>query len=178
MTKTDLTHLVVSLDLQDDSDGSSDGDFSGSFVDEFFALAKARKWKVGSKDWRGNWEIHTQLENERLAQNPAARLESWQQLCVKLGLEAPPSITKSRKVGHSCILLANAKEWLTFSCQALSGVYVNIVDVLECWTTGKCPKKFGNAKQLAAYTNRKGKFFNRNLAKKSKMLGVLLKQIV
>lgn len=178
MTKSDLTHLVVRLNLQDDSDESNDGDSSGSFVDEFFALAKVRKWNVGSKAWRKSWEIYIQAENDRLARNPAARLESWQQLCVKLGLEAPPSITKCRKVGHSCILLANANEGLPFSCQALSGVFVNIVDVLECWATGERPKKFGNARQLAAYTSRKGKSFNRDLAKKSKMLQVLLKQLV
>jgi hypothetical protein len=98
MTESDLTHLVVSLNLQDDSDDSKDGDSSGSFVDEFFALAKVRKWKVGSKSWRKNWQIYTQAENDRLARNPAARLESWQQLCAKLGLEAPPTIKQCRKV--------------------------------------------------------------------------------
>jgi hypothetical protein len=109
MTKTDLTHLVVSLNLHDDSDDSNDGDSSGSFVDKFFALAKVRKWKVGSKAWRKNWEIYTQAENARLACNPAARLESWQQLCVKLGLEEPPTIKQCRKVGRFYILLVNAK---------------------------------------------------------------------
>jgi len=53
-----------------------------------------------------------------------------------------------------------------------------MVDVFECWATDKQPKKFQNAKQLAAYTKDKGKFFNRDLAKKSKVLRVLLKRLV
>jgi DNA polymerase III psi subunit len=97
MTKAKLEHLLVKLNIEDDSDGS-DHEVETSFVDEFHALAKVRGWKIGSKAWKKNWEVYTQAENERLSNNHDARLERWKQMCVKLRVKPATSIGQCRKV--------------------------------------------------------------------------------
>lgn len=113
MTRSKITRQMGSLSLDNDSDDSHHGGFESSFIDEFHGLAKLRKWKVGSKAWKRNWEVYTQAENERLSRNRAARLESWQQLCEKLGLEPPASITQCKKVIGPYLLCNNVENQLT-----------------------------------------------------------------
>lgn len=67
---------------------------------------------------------------------------------------------------------------LTGLWQALSRVYVNIVDLLECWDTDDHPRQFNSLRQLAAYTRCENKFFNRVVAKQDKVLPVLLKKLL
>lgn len=105
MTKAKLEHLMVELNIEVDSDGS-DHEVETSFVDEFHALAKARKWKIGSKAWKKNWAVYTQAENERLSSNHGARLKRWKQMCVKLGVEPATSIGQCRKVSSTHFLQA------------------------------------------------------------------------
>lgn len=111
MTRSKLPGQMGSLGL-DASDDSHHGDFESSFIDEFHGLAKLKMWKVGSKAWKRNWEVYTQAENERLSRNRAARLESWQQLCEKLGLEPPASIRQCKKVRGPNLLFHNVENQL------------------------------------------------------------------
>lgn len=67
---------------------------------------------------------------------------------------------------------------LTGLWQALSRVYVNIVDLLECWDTDDHPRKFNSLRQLSAYTWRENKCFNRAVAKQDKVLRVLMKTLL
>lgn len=64
------------------------------------------------------------------------------------------------------------------SSQALSRVYVNIVDLLNCWNTDRRPRQFRNVGQLSGYTRQKKLFFNRSVAKQDKVLRVLLKKLL
>lgn len=57
-------------------------------------------------------------------------------------------------------------------------MHVNIVDLLDCWNSDRHPKMFANVHQLAKYTKREKKFFNREIAKQDKVLPVLLKKII
>ncbi|KAJ5675256.1 uncharacterized protein N7477_005190 [Penicillium maclennaniae] len=157
MTGAKLDQLMGDLSLGDDTDSSQHGDSDASFMDDFHELAKVRKWKIGSKAWRKNWAVFMQAEKERLSRNHDARLERWKQMCVKLGIKPAESIKKCRL--------------------ALSHVFVNLVDVMECWATGSGPRKFGSARQLAEYTQREGKFFSRNLVKQDQVLRVLMKHL-
>lgn len=54
-------------------------------------------------------------------------------------------------------------------------MYVNIVDLLDARRTGEKVKTFKNIWKLSQYTKKKGKMFNRNLAKQDKLLRVLLR---
>lgn len=67
---------------------------------------------------------------------------------------------------------------LTGLWQALSRVYVNIVDLLNCWDTDDHPRQFHSVRQLSEYTWREKKFFNRAVAKQDKVMRVLLKKLL
>jgi hypothetical protein len=62
------------------------------------------------------------------------------------------------------------------SCaQALAHIYVNIIDLLECWEIiDETPRCFRNGWELAKYSKATGKLFPRDLAKQDKVLRVLL----
>lgn len=66
--------------------------------------------------------------------------------------------------------------WLIYE-QALSKVYVNLVDLLDSRVKGTTVKKFPNVKALREYTFKTKKFFNRNVAKQDKLLTVLLRHL-
>lgn len=61
--------------------------------------------------------------------------------------------------------------------QALSKVYVNLVDLLDSRVNGSMVKKFPNLKALRDYTLRTEKFFRREVAKQDKLLRVLLRRL-
>ncbi|KAJ5660543.1 hypothetical protein N7507_006994 [Penicillium longicatenatum] len=126
--------------------------------EEFKRLAKWRGWKIGSKNWRKNWNRCITEQYDLLIGDRINDLATWQQMCRKLDISGEfPSITKCRK--------------------ALSHVYVNLVDLLECWEDERSPELFENAKQLSIYTKRESKFFGRQIAKQDKALRTLLKRI-
>jgi hypothetical protein len=74
-------------------------DHSAHITDEFARLAKHRNWAFRSKNYKRQWnrcmraEFQTAYTNVNLS-----RLQSWQNLCLELGLEAAPSITQCKKV--------------------------------------------------------------------------------
>ncbi|KAG6076625.1 hypothetical protein E4U15_005006 [Claviceps sp. LM218 group G6] len=83
------------------------------------------------------------------------KLDVLQQLCRKLEIDPiPQSITACKK--------------------AIKGVYVNIVDFIDCERTGEPIHKFASLADLRRYTKKTGKFFPRNQAKRSLLLRFLL----
>jgi hypothetical protein len=60
----------------------------------------------------------------------------------------------------------------------LSRVFVNIIDLLECWDKEEQPRLFSSQKELSKYAKKgKGKTFGREIAKQDKVLRVLLKKL-
>jgi hypothetical protein len=64
-----------------------------------------------------------------------------------------------------------------FLSQALSKVYVNIVDLLDCRILKKKPRKFPSLKALEKYTRETKRVFSRDIAKQDKLLRVLLRKL-
>ncbi|CAI7578022.1 unnamed protein product [Penicillium manginii] len=125
--------------------------------DEFKRLGEQRGWKPSSRTWKKNWRECWNYEYDRLIGHRATSLAAWQQMCAKLGLDNTlPSIRKCKK--------------------ALSRVFVNIIDLLECWDTEEQPRLFSSQKELSKYA-KKGNTFDREIAKQDKVLRVLLKKL-
>ncbi|KAJ5641311.1 hypothetical protein N7490_005311 [Penicillium lividum] len=125
---------------------------------EFYRLAEWRHWKNGSKKWRKNWNRCIYEHYDLLIGDRVNDLRTWQQMCHKLDLPGDlPSITKCRK--------------------ALSHVYVNIIDLLECWEEDRSPRRFNSCKELSNYTMESTKFFGRSIAKQDKVLKTLLRKV-
>ena len=59
--------------------------------------------------------------------------------------------------------------------QALSQVFVNIIDLLDSRRAGTQVRTFKSRRQLAEYSKEHDKIFNRNVAKQDKLLRVLLR---
>ncbi|KAJ5157857.1 uncharacterized protein N7482_008957 [Penicillium canariense] len=136
-----------------------DYDPTAPISEEFKRLGKTQKWKPEAKIWKTNWRLCMDAEYHRLIGGRATSLKHWQLMCDKLGIAG--EFTSIRK------------------CKtALSRVYVNIIDLLECWETDRSPRLFLNAGQLAAYCKDHHKFFRRNIAKQDKILRVLLKRLL
>ncbi|KAJ5349474.1 hypothetical protein N7541_007201 [Penicillium brevicompactum] len=134
-----------------------DPDLPISFA--FGLVSQTRGWKIGSKRWRKAWNACMNAEYNRLIGSRLNSLETWQELCAKVGItEVFPSITKCKK--------------------ALAKVNVNIVDLLDCWDTPNLPKQFKSRHALSNYTRDNHKFFGRAIAKQDKALKVLLRQLV
>ncbi|GAQ06271.1 hypothetical protein ALT_3592 [Aspergillus lentulus] len=129
-----------------------------SVSDEFNRLANYRKWKTGSKTWRKMWNRCMALEYDRLLGQNLSGLQNWQQLCEELDLKGPFTSIKQCK-------------------KALSKIYVNIVDLLDCRILKKKPTKFPNLRALEKYTRESGRVFSRHLAKQDKLLRVLLRKL-
>ncbi|KAF7156703.1 hypothetical protein CNMCM5623_000376 [Aspergillus felis] len=129
-----------------------------SVSDEFNRLASHRKWKVGSKTWRKMWNRCMALEYDRLLGQNLSGLQDWQQLCEELDLTGPfTSIRQCKK--------------------ALSKVYVNIVDLLDCRILKKKPTKFPSLRALEKYTRETRRVFSRHLGKQDKLLRILLRKL-
>ena len=75
----------------------SETDFFDSFPDfqhnpkasissEFRRLAKLRRWKQGSKNWKKNWNRCVNTEYDRLLGKNVVGLDDWIDLCEELGL--------------------------------------------------------------------------------------------
>ncbi|KAJ5917187.1 hypothetical protein N7466_010741 [Penicillium verhagenii] len=125
---------------------------------EFERLSTWRGWRTGSAKWKKNWNRCITEQYHSLIGIRVNDLSTWQQMCRKVNLDGDfPSITKCRK--------------------ALKRVYVNIVDLLECWEDEKHPRTFKNGKELSEYSHSQNKLFSRSLAKQDKVLRTLLRHI-
>ncbi|CEJ57832.1 hypothetical protein PMG11_06511 [Penicillium brasilianum] len=125
---------------------------------EFKRLAQQRKWKHRSKTWRKNWNLCMKADYQSRIGAQVSKIETWQRMCTKVGIAVFPSITKCKK--------------------ALSKVYVNIIDLLECWDTHRTPKRFGSIGELANYSRSTDKVYPRDAAKVDPALRVLLKRLL
>ncbi|KAJ5081142.1 hypothetical protein N7456_013380 [Penicillium angulare] len=136
-----------------------DYDDTETVISEFHRLGRSRGWKKGSKTWRRNWKLCMSEMYDSVIGDHINDLETWRQLCRKLDIQGElNSITKCKK--------------------ALAKVYVNIVDLLECWATDMPPKLFKSSSALANYTKEASMFFARDLAKQDKLLRVLLRHLL
>lgn len=57
-------------------------------------------------------------------------------------------------------------------------MYVNLVDLLDCRRMGTKVKTFRSVGELSTYTKRTDKVFSRVVAKRDKLLRVLLRRLV
>ncbi|KAK3383231.1 hypothetical protein B0T24DRAFT_661779 [Lasiosphaeria ovina] len=89
----------------------------------------------------------------------AGKLEDWQRLCIKIGLDADgcdlASITKCRK--------------------ALKSVYINIYDLVEAIENGTVVPRFASLGQLVQYTLETGSIYPKARAKKHGPVRALLR---
>ncbi|RAL04625.1 uncharacterized protein BO80DRAFT_452173 [Aspergillus ibericus CBS 121593] len=126
---------------------------------EFNRLASHRRWKKGSRTWCRVWNLCMNMEYDRVIGSHLAELDDWRRLCEELDLPGPfPSIRQCKK--------------------ALSRVYVNIVDIIECRQLGQKPREFHTLRALIAYTRNSGNFFGRAQAKQDKLLKTLLRKVL
>lgn len=134
------------------------------------------------------WNQCVSEEYDHLIGRDLSNLQNWQRLCEEVGFtgvkEALTSITKCKTVSFLFSFFAlhffyGVEENGGADCvQALSKVYVNLVDLLDCRRTGTKVKTFKSIKELSEYTKRSNQFFNRNVAKRDKLLRVLLRVLV
>ncbi|KAJ6014309.1 hypothetical protein N7540_008900 [Penicillium herquei] len=125
---------------------------------EFKRLGVKMGWRQGSRKWKKNWNICMGEQYDRLIGNRVNSLDTWQQMCQKLMIPGEfTSIRQCRK--------------------ALSGTFVNLVDLLDCWESDMCPKRFRSHTALAEYTQTECMFVSRKIVKQDKALAGLLKRI-
>ncbi|KAG5939810.1 hypothetical protein E4U60_000742 [Claviceps pazoutovae] len=129
--------------------------------DEFNRLANFFHWQEGSKKNKARNLFRQALVDEFGANYGESdnKLDVLQRLCQKLEIDPmPQSITACKK--------------------AINGVYVNIVDFIDCERTGEPIHKFASLGQLRKYTMKEKKYFPRKQAKRSLLLRSLLKLLV
>ncbi|KAJ5702674.1 hypothetical protein N7488_010222 [Penicillium malachiteum] len=125
---------------------------------EFKRLGAKMGWRQGSRKWKKNWNICMDEQYDRLIGTRVNNLDTWQQICCKLLIPGEfTSIRQCRK--------------------ALSGTFVNLVDLLDCWESEKCPKLFRSHGALVEYTRAECMFVSRKTVKQDKALAGLLKRI-
>ncbi|KAG6145213.1 hypothetical protein E4U28_001775 [Claviceps purpurea] len=126
--------------------------------DEFNRLAKFYHWQKGSEEGKKARNLFRQALVDEFGANYGEsdnKLDVLQRLCEKLEITPmPQSITACKK--------------------AIKGVYVNIVDFIDCERTGEPIHKFASLGHLRRYTKKTGKFFPREQAKRSLLLRFLL----
>lgn len=151
-------------------------------TDEFNRLARARRWTKESKAWKKNWKLCMGAQYDHLIGTRINDLNTWKHMCHKLKIPGEfTSITKCRKVSLSQSLTEAAEQANFIACidlKALAKVYVNIVDLMECWNTEESPKRFPSRAALAKYTKEENLYFSRDVAKEDKVLRTLLKHIL
>ncbi|KAG6289710.1 hypothetical protein E4U45_007537 [Claviceps purpurea] len=126
--------------------------------DEFNRLAKFYHWQQGSEEGKKARNLFRQALVDEFGANYGEsdnKLDVLQRLCEKLEITPmPQSITACKK--------------------AIKGVYVNIVDFIDCERTGEPIHKFASLGHLRRYTKKTGKYFPRKQAKRSLLLRFLL----
>ncbi|KAJ5818906.1 hypothetical protein N7474_004497 [Penicillium riverlandense] len=125
---------------------------------DFNRLARQRGWDPDSTVWKLHWNDFISAKLDGLFGGRDKDLKTWQEVCGKLGLRGDfSSFNKCKK--------------------ALARVNANIVDLLECWATGKRPRMFRSREELEHYTKVHRKFFPRSHAKQSRILRIFLKNM-
>lgn len=115
------------------------------------------------------WNQLANLEYDRLIGSTLISLDSWRGLCVEVGLEGGyPSITKCKTVCFAPLALSECACMCTLyekknvdyigGGQALSQVFVNIIDLLDSRRAGTQVRTFRSRRKLAEYTKSRDKF--------------------
>ncbi|EEA26182.1 hypothetical protein TMatcc_005571 [Talaromyces marneffei ATCC 18224] len=133
-------------------------DPSAGIRKNFARLAAHRQWKTSSKKYKRNWNKYVRMEFDKAYGTNHTRLESWQNLCIEVGIGHLSSITQCKK--------------------ALSKINVNIVDSMECRWSGNKPRLFPSLNSLRNYTKEHDLYFPRDAAKKEGFVKILLKPIL
>lgn len=83
---------------------------SAPISQEFARLAAQRKWKRGSKSkkYEINWRKCVTMEFENSYGRGFSKLESWQNLCVDVGIDPLSSITECKEVSNKKMIRGNA----------------------------------------------------------------------
>ncbi|KAI8974260.1 hypothetical protein BD414DRAFT_517640 [Trametes punicea] len=124
-------------------------------ADEFRRLALINGWGKKSVKYKNERkEFYGAAVSKDFAAfwgTTESRLDAWQDLCRLLGFtEIPTSIKKCK--------------------QAMKGVYVNLVDLVDSKRTNTQPKTFTSAGALASYIRKTGKIFPKERAKANPLL--------
>lgn len=140
-------------------------------VSSFNRLAISRQWAQGSRTYRTEYaECVGAAFKERFGSD-GTKLAGWQALCKDAGMsDVPPSIRQCRLVGT----LSFQVRLIRLVMQALSRVYINIVDLTQARATGKPVTKFKSAGALRDYILKTRKIFPKEAAKKNGFLKALL----
>lgn len=100
----------------------------------FKQVSQQRGWKHGSKRWRKRWNSCMNSEYDRLIGSRIASLETWQELCAKVGIkETFPSINKCKKVRGLNIPRFSA--WITLT-HSRRHWPASMSTLLTFWTLG------------------------------------------
>ena len=154
--------------------------------DEFNRLAQERNWKVDGTRYRKEWRRCVEDSFTGYFGSDASRLEGWQALCIKVSIaDVPPSITGCRKVSDAASpsdaqrrAAARRKDSIPTLCslwsQALRGVWVNIVDLIDANRTGRRVPRHGSMNALRKYIMDTGKIFPKEAAKQNGFLKAFL----
>ncbi|KAI0781466.1 hypothetical protein BD413DRAFT_608604 [Trametes elegans] len=119
--------------------------------------AQKRKTKTYRDERRAHLAAWVTADFEAEFGVTAHRLEAWQRLCRHL------AVADGRVLGS--IAECNA---------ALTGTFLNIVDLVDSLKTKTRPKIFGSTQELAKYIQRTGKVFPLSKAKTSPLLSKFL----
>lgn len=125
------------------------------------------------------WNLCLSEEYDHLIGRDLSNLQNWQRLCEEVGLTGVKEMfTSIKKCKMVSFLLFFQKRDCVDRVQALSKVYVNLVDLLDCRRIGTKVKTFRSVGELSAYTKRTDKVFSRVVVKRDKLLKVLLRALV
>jgi len=135
-------------------------------LESFRLLAIQEGWKKKSKTYKNERRAYLADAVEiafldKFGVNTSS-LQAWQSLCQTIGVP-------ERREGDS----EDAPQLTSIrACQqALKGIFVNLVDLVDAGTAGTViSKKFGSEKELARYIRKTGKIFPKSRAKKNPLL--------
>ncbi|KAF8068591.1 hypothetical protein FPV67DRAFT_1668665 [Lyophyllum atratum] len=145
---------------------SLDADGPTTIIQRFSALAISEGLKKKSKQYKDRRRDFIQAEVESGFVNAFGgnvhSLQSWKQLCRTVGIPSADDLTS-----------------ITQCKAALSGMYVNIVDLVDTAAVGKVMTigVFSSEKRLGKYIRNTGKIFPKNKAKANKLLRQFLIKI-
>jgi len=139
-------------------------DPTASLLDNFRRLAIQEGWRKKTKTYKEERRAFlTEAVEAGFSNNFGGNdnsLQAWQSLCRTIGV---PKSKEGEEVPQLTSISACE--------QALKGIYVNLVDLVDAGAAGGViSKTFSSPKQLAKYISRTGKVFPKDRAKKNPLL--------
>jgi hypothetical protein len=149
-----------------------------SAAEQYQSLGARRGWD------RDDWSDARRLFNDAIAREfnslygeDVNRLDNWQSLCEEVHIDPVPNTIGQCKAVRHALRLRTVQE-LTCAMQAIKGVYVNIVDLVDSRTRGKRVDTFHTLAELSEYSQETRKIFPRNQASAGNLLKYLLREIL